>query len=77
MRSDWRDRLLAYDEPHLDPSERAALERLLDENPEARALLASLRADREVFRQAFATVAARPGFADGVMRRLPAPRRSW
>jgi len=69
--NDWRDRLLAYDESDLDPTERAALDKLLDESPEARALLNQLRRDRELFRSAFGSVTARDGFVDGVMDRLP------
>ncbi len=77
MSTDWRDRLLSYDEKNLDPTERAELERILDAEPAARAFLAQLRADREQFREAFRQVRARPDFTDRVMARLPQPRRSF
>lgn len=74
MSNDWRDRLLAYDEPDLDPTERAALDKLLDELPAAREFLNQLRRDRELFRSAFGSVTARDGFVDAVMARVPQPR---
>lgn len=77
MNKHWRDRLLDYDERRLDPTERAALEELLDANPEAREFLAALRRDREVFRAAFAGIEATPELVDRVMRRLPQRRRGW
>lgn len=76
MSTDWRDRLLAYDEKDLDPTERAALDKLLDEHPEARAYLNQLRRDRELFCAAFGSVQARAGFVDNVMNRLPVARPS-
>ena len=76
MSNDWRDRLLAYDEQDLDPTERAALDQLLDEHPEARAFLNQLRADRELFRSAFGSVSARDGFVDKVMNQLPGGKPS-
>ncbi len=74
MNTDWKLRLAAYDDRQLDPRERAQLDQLLDESAEARDYLAALRHDRQRLREAFATVTARPGFAAGVMARLPRTR---
>lgn len=76
MNTTWRDRLLAYDEPDLDPTERTALDALLDEEPEARAFLNQIRRDRALFQESFGSVKARDGFVDGVLDRLPGRRRA-
>lgn len=70
MTAEWRERLAAYDDEHLDPAERAALDRLLDADPEAREHLAALRRDMARFKEAFAAVEARDDFTQGVLDRL-------
>jgi prepilin-type processing-associated H-X9-DG protein len=75
VNSDWRDRLAEYDDEQLDERERAALDLLVNNDLEARAYLAALRADRQRLREAFSTVRARPGFTDAVMARVAPPRR--
>ncbi|MBI2299084.1 MAG: hypothetical protein HYU66_09120 [Armatimonadetes bacterium] len=77
MNTEWRDRLASYDDEGLDARERAALERLLDSDAEARAYLAELRRDRQRFTEAYASVTARPGFTEAVMQRLPQKRPAW
>ncbi len=77
MEPGWQQRLLAYDDADLDPGERAELDLILDTQPGAREYLIALRLDRERFCEVFGAVAARPGFTEQVMARLPSPRRAW
>ena len=77
MEAGWQQRLLAFDDPDLDPGERAELEALLDTQPGAREYLCALRLDRERFIEAFSAVQAHDGFTEQVMGRLPARRRAW
>ncbi|MCC7495640.1 MAG: hypothetical protein IT204_25035 [Fimbriimonadaceae bacterium] len=77
MNGEWRDRLLGYDDRHLDAGEREELERLLDSEPQAREFLAALRADRDRFREAYGSIQARPGFTAAVMQRLPQRQPRW
>ncbi len=77
MTKEWRERLAAYDEAGLEPRERAALELLLDSDPEARAYLADLREDRQRYREALGAITARPGFNAAVMARVSAHQGAW